>query len=177
MGKAGIRGIPVVGFAGYSGSGKTAVIEKLIPCLRRRGLRVAVLKHSGHGPELDWTGKDTWHFLQAGAAVTAASGPGGSMVLEYREWPLLEALGQIQGVDLILVEGYKNEPLTQIGLCRAATGRGFTAPVGRFSAIVTDQERVQEGVPVFSFQDIEGIAGFLLDNMDRFTHFYKGALE
>ena len=68
-------------------------------------------------------------------------------------------------------------PLTQIGLCRAATGKGFTAPLERFAAIVTDLEEIQASVPVFAFQDTDKIAGFLLNNLNNFTHFYNGAIE
>ena len=56
-GKAGCRGIPVVAFAGYSGSGKTTLIEALLPCLRRRGLRVAVVKHDAHRFDVDRPGR------------------------------------------------------------------------------------------------------------------------
>ncbi len=171
------RGIAVVAFAAWSGTGKTTVLEGVIRHLAGQGLRVAVLKHDAHGLDLDRKGKDTWRFDRAGAAITAASGPGGSVVMERREWPLLEALGHIRNVDLILVEGYKDVPLTQIGLCRAATGKGFTAPLERFAAIVTDLEEIQASVPVFAFQDTDKIAGFLLNNLNNFTHFYNGAIE
>lgn len=71
--RSGVRGIPVVAFAGYSGSGKTTVIAALIPHLRRRGLRVAVVKHAAHSFDMSHPGKDSWQFSQAGAEVSVIS--------------------------------------------------------------------------------------------------------
>ena len=176
-GKAGCRGIPVVAFAGYSGSGKTTLIEALLPCLRRRGLRVAVVKHDAHRFDVDRPGKDSWRFTQAGAEVSVISSAEKTALIERRELSLLEILGRVRDVDLILVEGYKNEPLTQIGICRAAAGKDFTAPLNRFIAVVTDRADVRADVPVFFLSDAEGIAEFLLNHLEHLTHFCGGALE
>ena len=62
-----MEGIPVLGFAAWSGTGKTTVMERTIAALRRRGLRVAAVKHDGHDFEMDRPGKDSWRFAQAEA--------------------------------------------------------------------------------------------------------------
>lgn len=172
-----MKSIPVIAFAGYSGSGKTTVIEALIPCLRRQGLRVAVVKHDAHRFDVDCPGKDSWRFTQAGAEVSVISSAEKTALIERRELSLLDALARVQDVDLILVEGYKNEPLTQIGICRVAAGKDFTAPLGRFAAVVTDRTDIRTDVPVFSPWDAEGIAGFLIDHLGYVTHFDNGVLE
>ena len=175
--RSGVRGIPVVAFAGYSGSGKTTVIAALIPHLRRRGLRVAVVKHAAHSFDMSHPGKDSWQFSQAGAEVSVISSPEQTALVERRALQLAEVLERIRDVDLILVEGHKNEPLTQIGVCRAASGNHFTAPVERFIAVVSDLEELSLPVPVFTFGDTEALAGFLAERKDMFTRFADGILE
>ena len=68
-----MKGIPVLGFAAYSGTGKTTLIERLVGSLKARGLRVAVIKHDGHDFEIDRRGKDSWRFTQAGADISVIS--------------------------------------------------------------------------------------------------------
>ena len=150
--RSGVRGIPVVAFAGYSGSGKTTVIAALIPHLRRRGLRVAVVKHAAHSFDMSHPGKDSWQFSQAGAEVSVISSPEQTALVERRALQLAEVLERIRDVDLILVEGHKNEPLTQIGVCRAASGNHFTAPVERFIA-------VGSGICIWGYRGPGGIFG------------------
>ena len=65
----------VVGFAGSSGAGKTTLVERLIPALKARGLRVSVMKHAHHGLETDHPGKDTWRHREAGAYEVLAASP------------------------------------------------------------------------------------------------------
>ena len=77
----------------------------------------------------------------------------------------------VHDVDLILVEGYKNETLPQIGIARRATRKGFTADLSRFIAIITDMEEVETALPRFTFEDIQGVTEFIMKNMNDFTHF------
>ena len=101
---------------GFSGSGKTELICRLLDWLVRQGLRVAVLKHTHHR-DLGDRGKDTWRFRQAGAPVVALAGPGFLQITRaYPEEPqLAAALATLaSGVDLILVEGYKSGSLPKI---------------------------------------------------------------
>ena len=71
--------------------------------------------------------------------------------------------GMVHDVDLILVEGYKNGDLPQIGIARAATGKGFTAPLERFIGLVTDME-VEADIPCFGLENVEAIAAFILEH-------------
>lgn len=170
-----MNNIPVIAFAAYSGTGKTTLIEKLVRELKSRGLRLAVIKHDGHKFEIDHEGKDSWRFAKAGADITVISSVEKTAYMEHGELSLEQLLGMVQGVDLILVEGYKNENLPQIGIARAATGKGFPFEPEHFIALVTDME-MDTDIPCFGLEDITLIADFILErtavkHTDDFTHF------
>ena len=180
--------IPILSFAGYSGTGKTTLIERLLPLLIESGLRVAVIKHDVHGFDIDREGKDSWRFTHAGAAVSAISSPEKAAFVEQRALSFSEVRARIAGVDLILVEGYKSEDIPQIGLERQAAGLGFPDDVERYIALVTDADDVpgnlpgtrsgaddactgpddvhtlarRHGIPIFGYDDIDAIAAFVL---------------
>ncbi len=166
-----MAGIPVFAFAAYSGTGKTTVIEKIVRALKSEGLRVAVIKHDGHRFEIDHEGKDSWRFAHAGADITIISSQEKTAYVEQRSLSLRQLIDMVHDVDLILVEGYKNETLPQIGIARKATGKGFTADLSRFIALITDMEEVETALPRFTFEDIQGVTEFIMKNMNDFTHF------
>ena len=154
--------IPVIAFAAYSGTGKTTLIEKLVCELKNRGLRLAVIKHDGHKFEIDHEGKDSWRFAKAGADITVISSAEKTAYVERGELSLEQLLGMIRSVDLILVEGFKDKNLPQIGIARAATGKGFPFEPEHFIALVTDME-VDTKVPCFGLNDVALIADFILE--------------
>ena len=155
--------IPVVGFAAYSGTGKTTLIEKLLRSLKEKGLRVAVVKHNAHDFEIDQEGKDSWRFTQAGADVMLITSTRKTALIEQRQHSLRENLSMIRDVDLILVEGYKQEDIPKIGISRKESGKGFPHPVSHYMAVVTDDESVSApGIPVFDLEDITGITESIL---------------
>ena len=166
-----MAGIPVFAFAAYSGTGKTTVIEKIVRELKARGLRLAVIKHDGHHFEIDREGKDSWRFAHAGADITIISSAEKTAYIEQRELSLQQLIDMVHDVDLILVEGYKNGNLPQIGIARRATGKGFTADLSRFLAIITDMDEIETTLPRFAFEDIQGVTDFMIQNMKDFTHF------
>jgi len=166
-----MEGVPVLGIAAWSGGGKTTLIEKLVRELTGRGLRIAVVKHDAHGFELDREGKDSWRFREAGAISTVLCSPEQTAVQERQAVTLEEALERVSNADLILVEGFKNNGYSQLGLCRKAAGKDFTAPLSRFEALVTDREDTETDRPVFDPDDDKGIADFIMQNMEDFTHF------
>ena len=161
-------GIPVIGFSAYSGTGKTTLIEKLISSLKARGLRVAAIKHDAHGFEIDREGKDSRRFSDAGADISIINSSEQTAVIERRGLDFDSAAALARDVDIILVEGFKHGRFTHIGLSRS--GSGLTGPPDSFAAIVTDED-IECGCPKFSFEDIDAITEFIMQNMKDFTHF------
>src|SRR4030066_1554380 len=113
--------IPIISIVGKSDSGKTTLIEKLVPELTRRGYRVATVKHDVHGFEVDQEGKDSWRHKKAGAHTVVISSPQKIALIRDVEKDLtLEEIREkfIQDVDLILSEGYKKDIQPKTGVFR-----------------------------------------------------------
>lgn len=163
--------IPVIGFSGYSGAGKTTLIEKLVASLKDKGLRVAVVKHDGHDFDADYPGRDSWRFTQAGAEISLIISGSKTALVERRALSLPQALSMIRDVDLVLAEGWKYGDFPQIGLCREATGKGFPKAAEDYVAVVTDREDVPPQISRFSFNDISELTAFLLERKADFAHF------
>lgn len=151
---------PMVAVTGWANSGKTTFLRGLIPALRRRGLRVAVLKHDAHGFEMDQEGKDTWLLSRAGAQGVAILGPGRWAVLGSGEGQLDQLRRCLPPVDLILGEGFKYSPLPKLEIYRAGAGHGRITRDDSLLALITD-ERQEEPVPQLGLEDYEGCAGLL----------------
>jgi molybdopterin-guanine dinucleotide biosynthesis protein B len=156
---------PMVSIAGFSDSGKTTLIERLIPGLRRLGITVGTVKHDVHGFDIDKPGKDSYRHKQAGAAVALISSPqrvGMVMDVDHDQTPA-ELCRYLPPVDLVLLEGYKRSAVPKIEIYRPEVS-GDT-PVCRddpnLIAMVTDQ-RVDMEVPQFARDDIDGLAHFLV---------------
>lgn len=156
--------IPMIGFAAYSGTGKTTLIEKLIAEIKARGLRLGVVKHDAHDFDIDHRGKDSWRFTHAGADMMLISSASKTAVVETRPRTFEENMAVFHDVDLILVEGYKQETLPRIGICRKATGKGLPGEISDYIALVTDDEALIQAadIPCFALDDAAGIAAFIL---------------
>lgn len=154
--------VPAIAFSAWSGTGKTTLVEKLIIELKSRGLRIAAIKHDAHRFEIDREGKDSWRFTNAGADVTIVSSPEKTAIIELGERSLADNLSMLHDVDLALVEGWKNEQLPRIGICRKATGLGLPAAAESYIAVVSDGELENCPVPVFGLEDIKDLADFIL---------------
>jgi len=169
----------VVGFAGYSGSGKTTLVERLIPALRMRGLRVSVVKHAHHNFDIDHPGKDTFRHREAGAfEVIVASSKRLALMREFEqpaELSVHHLLAELyDGVDWVLVEGFKSSNLLKIEVWRADAGQPARYPDDEFIvAIATDSpERLPTETlrPVLALNDADSIAQWLVDNGIRFDY-------
>ncbi|OOF65106.1 molybdopterin-guanine dinucleotide biosynthesis protein MobB [Rodentibacter sp. Ppn85] len=137
-----ITKIPLLGITGYSGSGKTTLLEKLIPELIARGIRVSVIKHSHHNAQVDKAGKDSWRMKEAGSAqVMMACDSRWAMMTETSVPLSLDYLAQqFDGTlaDLILVEGFKQEPIPKILLHRQEMAKSLPEIDGYVLALATD---------------------------------------
>lgn len=157
--------IPIISVVGWHNSGKTTFLEGLIPELKRRGLRVAVIKHARGGFEIDQPGTDTWRLAEAGADLVVISGESGLASIERRqsELPLEEIVSRLPPqIDLVITEGYKGASAPKIEVMRSDTGAGPIAPPDELLAIVTDGDLPNEGAPpAFCPTDVMALADYL----------------
>ena len=169
----------VVCFAGYSGAGKTSLIEQLIPALRQRGHRVSVVKHAHHRFDIDHPGKDTFRHRTAGAfEVVIASRHRLALMREFErehELSVHHLIAELyDGVDWVLVEGFRDSDLPKIEVWRAAAGHPARYPDDEFIvAIATDAPAALPTPtlrPVLDLGDAQACAQWLLDNGHRFDY-------
>lgn len=156
----------MLGITGYSGSGKTTLLEKLVPQLISAGLRVGVIKHSHHNAQVDKEGKDSWRMTQAGASqVIMACDQRWALMTETPVEPVsLAYLSQQfdpQLTDLILVEGFKQEPIPKILLHREAMLQPLPELDDNVVALATDYE-LDCGKIRLNINQINDIADFIL---------------
>jgi molybdopterin-guanine dinucleotide biosynthesis adapter protein len=156
--------IPVVTIVGMSGSGKTTLIEKLIPQIKQKGYRIATVKHHSHaGFEIDQPGKDSWRHAQAGSDHVVIAAP--DKIASYRvidkELTLDEIVKEINDVDLILVEGYKEAGRPSIEIIR---GELEIQPISKPDHLIAYVTNIvfNTTVPLFNLDDTNSIASFIV---------------
>ena len=130
---------PIFSFTAYSGTGKTTYIEKLIPLLKQKGLKVGVIKHDAHDFEIDHKGKDTWRFSQAGADKVSIGSKTHFALMVQRELHFQEIAALMQDMDIILTEGYNAENSRFIAVHRRLSGNAPVLPPETLYAVVTDE--------------------------------------
>ncbi len=139
--------VPVVGICGWSGAGKTTLIEALIPCLKARGLAVGVIKHDAHGLSPDTKGKDTERLWRAGAEAVCASDGGQSFVRRRLHEPvdlsvLVEEMPK--DLDVIIIEGHKDSDVPKVWV--AGNGDGPPPGVSKVIACVQPGDKGLDAV-------------------------------
>ena len=162
---------PVIGFAAYSGTGKTTLLTQLIPVLKQKGLRVAVIKHAHHAFDIDQPGKDSYELRKAGASPMLISSSQRIALMidkeEEKEPELDELINYINPdtVDIILVEGFKHWPMPKIELHRPATGKPLIFPDdANIIAIAHDDDIKHETrIPRLDINNPVEIAEFLIE--------------
>lgn len=155
--------IPIVSIVGRSKTGKTTLVVKLIPLLKARGIRVATIKHHHLDFEIDIEGKDTYRHRKAGAVLTMIISPGTvAMVKDVEEEPTLQQIVDrfVDDVDLIIVEGYKREPLPKIEVYSAREEPPATLGDPNLLAVVSDTP-ITTSVPVFKRDDAQSVADLI----------------
>lgn len=163
---------PILSFVGRSNSGKTTLIERLIPALVNDGYRIATIKHAGHGFNLDTEGKDSWRHKRAGASTVIVTSKGSlAMFTDVDEDVRVEELRAryVQdSTDLIIAEGWKHEGYPKIVVVRDHVGEVEVSPEGLL-ALVSNKplDRVPAGVPVLDPDDIEGLAAIIVKRFPR----------
>ncbi|MEE8414017.1 MAG: molybdopterin-guanine dinucleotide biosynthesis protein B [Dehalococcoidales bacterium] len=158
----------IVAIIGSSNSGKTTLIEKLIPELKSRGYRVATVKHAHHGVILDEPGKDSWRHIQAGSEATALISQDRLMLIKPVTPDItLDEISQLFGEDsdIILAEGFKLDTAAKIEVHRRESGPPLK-DIEKLVAIVTD-EPLETEIRQISLEDIRGLADFIEEGFIR----------
>jgi molybdopterin-guanine dinucleotide biosynthesis protein B len=154
---------PVVSVVARSNTGKTTVLEGLLPALKNAGLRVAVVKHHHHTSSFDTPGKDTFRLAEAGADLVVGVSP--VQVATFSRETGSDDLDSViarhcAGYDLVITEGYKRGDYPKIEVHRAARSTELLCDFGEMLALVTDTGWDTD-VPQFSLDDTDGLAAFL----------------
>ncbi|KIU44168.1 molybdopterin-guanine dinucleotide biosynthesis protein B [Bradyrhizobium sp. UASWS1016] len=156
----------VIGLAGWSGAGKTTLLSRVIPYLRGRGLRISVIKHAHHEFDVDVPGKDSWVHRQSGATeVLVSSTRRWALMHELRgadEPRLPELLAKMASVDLVVVEGFKREPLNKIEVHRAANGKPLLFPDDPCIVGIASDVAIETRLPIAHLDDIAAVAELML---------------
>ncbi|MBN1160360.1 MAG: molybdopterin-guanine dinucleotide biosynthesis protein B [Dehalococcoidales bacterium] len=150
----------IISIVGKSSSGKTTLLEKLIAELKRRGYKVAIVKHSHHKDDLDTAAKDTWRFTKAGSELSAINSLDHLAI--YRRMDNFFDPKDISNFvlwdfDILLTEGFKSSDYPKIEVHRSKQGKELLTDPKLLLAIVTD-EPLDISVPQFSHDDVAGIA-------------------
>lgn len=163
--------LPLLGFAAYSGTGKTTLLTQLLPILAARGIRTAVIKHAHHRFEVDHEGKDSYELRKAGAAQM--------LIGSRHRWALMTETSEQQEpdlnyliqqldpklADLIIVEGLKREAFPKIELHRPSTGQPLMFPDNPYIiAVATDAPLAQATeLPLLDINNPAAVANFVIE--------------
>ena len=146
--------VPVISFVGRSGAGKTTYLEKLVAEMKRRGFRVGVIKHDSHGFDIDHPGKDTWRHAQAGADVVCIASAEKFALIKRTtvEMTLDEVIARVDGVDIIFVEGYRDQGYRLVEIYRSD---GTKPPLGLSDKVfaVASDVTLYPSVPHYDVND------------------------
>ena len=154
----------IIAVVGPAGTGKTSLIVQLVAELKRRGLFVAVIKHCSRGFDLDYQGKDSWRFREAGSDGVGLVSPEETAIIQRKPEKADDiqlAVTHFMGMDIVLVEGrqtIKNIP--KVELLRKGVAERVMTPLPELAAVVSDFS-VDIPRPVFHFSQITDIADFL----------------
>jgi molybdopterin-guanine dinucleotide biosynthesis protein MobB len=153
--------IPIISIVGSSKSGKTTLIEQLIPEFIKRGYRVATIKHHGEDFQIDQKGKDSWRHKEAGAHTVVISSPQKVALVENASHDhSLEELAArfIQGVDIIIAEGFKRAKHPKVEVFRQEVQPHPLAPELENVIAVVSDDPLSLDIPCLKLNNISGIA-------------------
>jgi len=157
----------IFGISGWSGSGKTTLIKRLIPEFCRRGLTVSTIKHAHHRFDIDQPGKDSYEHRAAGATeVLVSSAARWALIHEHRDAPepgLAELTARMVPVDLLLIEGFKNDFYEKLEVHRPSVGKELLCLADdQVVGVASDAALPGVTLQVFDLDDIVAIADFVV---------------
>lgn len=171
--------LPVLGFSAYSGTGKTTLLSKVLSLLKAQGIRTAVIKHAHHNFDVDHPGKDSHTLRHAGASqMLIASSKRWALMVETPETKnepeLTELLAHLdhEKLDLVLVEGFKDEHFSKIELHRPSLNKPLLHTNDEnIIAVATDEIiQPQRNLPLLNINDINQVSKFIINYMQLNTH-------
>ncbi|MCU0952825.1 MAG: molybdopterin-guanine dinucleotide biosynthesis protein B [Burkholderiaceae bacterium] len=158
-----------IGFIGYSNTGKTTLIEKLIPLLRARGLTISAIKNAHHGFDMDRPGKDSYRYREAGAGqVLIATGQRWALLTETPQAaaPLEALLAQLAPCDLVIIEGFKSEgQIARIEVRRRTNTEPPIFPSDPNVIAVATDHAIDTTLPLLDLNDPASIAAFIVERL------------
>ncbi|MBE8597737.1 molybdopterin-guanine dinucleotide biosynthesis protein MobB [Xenorhabdus sp. BG5] len=159
--------LPILGITAYSGTGKTTLLKQVIPLLRQQHIRVGLIKHTHHNMDVDKPGKDSYELRKAGAAQTlVASQQRWALMTETPELPELD-LGYLasrfdaNSLDLILVEGFKHEPIPKIVLYRDGLNQAVDEILDPYVIAIASDIALATPLPQLDINRPEQVAAFI----------------
>ena len=153
---------PIISIVGKSESGKTTLIEKLIPELSRRGYRIGVIKHASHGFAIDRPGKDSWRIKAAGAEAVLVAAPDSIVLVKNSpELTLDELAGYFRDMDLILTEGFKREHKPKIEIFRKERHRQPLSPESPDRVALVTNADIKVEAPIFGLEEVIPLADLI----------------
>ncbi|MEM8878570.1 MAG: molybdopterin-guanine dinucleotide biosynthesis protein B [Pseudomonadota bacterium] len=165
---------PVFGITGWKNSGKTTLTTSLIAEFARRGYAVSSIKHAHHAFDLDTEGTDSYRHRASGSSEVAIVGSQRWAIMhelrDEAEPALEDIIARLSPCDLVLIEGYKREPIPKIECRRSAAWKDWPLPDDTDSivALATDGEVSFEdagGRPVFDLDHVSAMADFIEDHL------------
>jgi molybdopterin-guanine dinucleotide biosynthesis protein B len=161
--------VKTIGFIGYSNSGKTTLIERLIPLFRGRGLSVSAIKNAHHGFDMDRPGKDSFRYREAGAGqVLIATALRWALLTETpeRASTLDELLARLEPCDLVIIEGFKSEGhMPRIEVRRSGIGEPPIFPHDPNVIAVASDHTMETALPVLDLNAPVKIADFVATHL------------
>lgn len=157
----------VIAISGLKNSGKTTLIEKLIPALAARGLSVATVKHDGHQFEADRPGTDSYRHLAAGAMGAAVFDGEKFQLVKYAPVDERDLIALFPEADVIFLEGFKNSDWPKIEIVRRGISERPVCEKNSLLAVATDIDGFSAEVRVFPLNDIAAIADFIIKHMEE----------
>ena len=163
---------PILGFAAFSGTGKTTLITRLLPLLKSEGIRTGLVKHSHHDFDIDQPGKDSYRLRKAGASPVMLVSKHRRAIITEREVigePVLAnelAYLDQSDIELVIVEGFKHERLPKIELHRPSLGKPLLFPKDPDIIAVACDEKIKEpcAIPNLDINNPEQISQFIIDH-------------
>lgn len=166
---------PLLGFAAYSGTGKTTLLTQLIPLLKESGLRLAIIKHSHHDFEIDQPDKDSYKLRHAGCQQTLLTSKYRSALITenevHKEPNLIDEINKLnlETIDLVLVEGFRDvEDLAKIELHRPKLGKPLLYPNSNDMIAIATDEHLIAPMPVLDLNTPEHIANFIYSYLKEY---------